>query len=339
MSDVLRAPLRIPVALLLGLLGGVTCTVAWLLAGGGDYWPVWAWIGAGGAVGALVVVRAAWRLRAARARWTAAHVGLGAVAAGVVAGVWGATGGGPWLGWPLLGIGVAVSVHLLLAYADRLPPRPSERRLSARVDELLVSRRGALDAQVSELRRIERDLHDGAQSRLVALNVLLGRAEGRDDLSPAAARLVREARQEAVAAIAELRDLARGIAPPLLDERGLGSAIEALALRSPVAVVDVEADLDGRLPRSVEAAAYFVVAEALTNIAKHAPGARARVRLHADDGRLALVVQDDGPGGADPAGSGLVGLRHRVAALDGTLAVAPAPGGGTAIHVELPCGS
>ena len=333
-----RAPARTTIALLLWLLLGLTATGVWALAGGGVYWPNWVWIGAGGLVGALLVVRVAWGQGGARVRWAVAHAGLGAVAAAVVVGVWMLAGRGPWLGWTLLGIGLAVALHLVLAFAERFPPQPIEHRLSERVDELTRTRSGVLDVQAAELRRIERDLHDGAQSRLVALNVLLGRAELELERAPAAGALIHQARGEATAAIAELRDLARGMAPPLLADRGLEAAVEALTLRSPISVA-LDCSMNQRASRPTEAAAYFVVAEALTNVIKHAPGAAAQVSIAAGDGMLEVVVVDDGDGGADPLGSGLTGLRQRVEALDGRLAITSKPGDGTRITAELPCGS
>jgi len=152
------------------------------------------------------------------------------------------------------------------------------------------------------------------------------------------AALVRAAREDAGLAIAELRDLARGIAPPILADRGLKAAIEALARRSAIEVI-IDADPDRRPLPVVETAAYFVVAEAVTNVAKHAAGAPARVRVTLDaDDILVLEIADEGPGGADAAGSGLTGLRSRVEALDGRLSVASPPGGGTTVRAELPCG-
>jgi signal transduction histidine kinase len=215
---------------------------------------------------------------------------------------------------------------------------PTEKaRLDLRVRQLTESRDDATEAQAAELRRIERDLHDGAQARLVALSMLMGRAEERLDDDPETAELVRRARAEASAAIGELRDLARGIAPPVLADRGLQAAIEALARRS-VIPVTVEAELDRRPPPVVETAAYFVAAEAITNVAKHAGGAGAHVRVDGDPDRVVVEVADDGPGGANPAGSGLTGLRHRVEALDGTLDITSGDRG-TMVRAVLPCGS
>jgi signal transduction histidine kinase len=217
------------------------------------------------------------------------------------------------------------------------PPRGEE--LAERVDVLTTTRAGAVDAQATELQRIERDLHDGAQARLVALAMSLGMAEDKlDSGDPAQAReLLAEARGDARTALTELRDLARGIHPPILADRGLEAAITSIAARSPLAVT-IEADLPERPPAAVEAAVYFVVAEALANATKHS-GARALlVRLALRDGVLAVDVADDGRGGADPQGSGLLGLGRRVAALDGTLSVVSPPGGGTTLHAELPTG-
>jgi signal transduction histidine kinase len=230
----------------------------------------------------------------------------------------------------LLGLGVTLAVHRMAASPDR-------DELEVRVDQLTRTRSGALDVQAAELRRIERDLHDGAQARLVALSLPLGRAEERLSDSPEAAELVRRARREAGAAIAELRDLARGIAPPVLADRGLVAAVASLADRSP-SHVELEADLPGRPPPVVETAAYFVVAEALTNAAKHAPGAAVKIAVNERDGALVVAVADDGPGAADAGGNGLTGLRQRAEALDGSLRVTGTAGGGTTIEAVLPCG-
>jgi signal transduction histidine kinase len=214
--------------------------------------------------------------------------------------------------------------------------RPGQRSLELRVDELTRTRSGALNVQASELRRIERDLHDGAQARLVALSMQLGRAEERLADHPDSAALVRRAREEATAAIRELRDLARGIAPPVLADRGLVAAVESLANRS-TANVEVVGHLDHRLPPVVETAAYFVVAESLTNVVKHAPGASARVTLTVDGAMLVVEVADNGPGGADATASGLHGLKQRVEALDGRLEVHSVAREGTVIWAVLPC--
>ena len=216
---------------------------------------------------------------------------------------------------------------------------PSQNQLQARVEALTASRDRAVDSAEDERRRIERDLHDGAQQRLVALAMDLGMARAKLETDPAAATaLVGEAHEEAKRALAELRDLARGIHPAVLADRGLDAAISALAARSPVPVgVEVAT---GRLPGPVESTAYFVVAEALTNAAKHARAAEIGVRITRHRDLLVVEVIDDGAGGADPAGgTGLRGLADRVAAIDGRLTITSPPGGPTVIRAELPCGS
>jgi signal transduction histidine kinase len=209
--------------------------------------------------------------------------------------------------------------------------------LAARVERLTETRAGAVDVATAELQRIERDLHDGAQARLVALAMDLGMAEERFDRDPEGAmELVGEAREEAKRALAELRDLARGIRPGLLEERGLEAAIAALAARSPVPT-RATVDVPRRPPANVESAAWFVVSEALTNTAKHSNAQRATVWVTLRQDSLHVDVVDDGRGGADPSGAGLRGLAQRVAALDGTLEVNSPPGGPTLVRAVLPC--
>jgi signal transduction histidine kinase len=196
-----------------------------------------------------------------------------------------------------------------------------------------------VDAQAAELRRIERDLHDGAQARLTALAMDLGMARARLTSAPeSAAVLLDEAHAEAKRALTELRDLARGIHPAVLSDRGLDAAIAALAGgTSPT--IDVVVDTGGRLPAAVEGAAYFVVAECLANARKHGRADTVRVRVARSRGTLGVEVHDDGVGGADPHGGGLDGLRRRVEALDGSLSVVSAPSRGTTVRAEFPCES
>jgi len=221
------------------------------------------------------------------------------------------------------------------AYVARWLLAPS---LAARVEQLTETRAGAVDAAAAELQRIERDLHDGAQARLVALAMDLGMAEERFDRDPESAReLVVEAREEAKRALAELRDLARGMRPSLLAERGLGPAVVALSARSPVPAT-ATVDVPVKLPVAVETAAWFVVSEALANTAKHSGAGHAAVWLTQRDGHLEVEVVDDGRGGANPSGTGLRGLAQRVAALDGSLEVHSPPGGPTVVRAVLPCG-
>jgi signal transduction histidine kinase len=195
-----------------------------------------------------------------------------------------------------------------------------------------------VDQQEAELRRIERDLHDGAQARLVALGMSIGMAEQKMKDDPDGAReLLEEARAGAGQALKELRDLARGIHPPVLADRGLEAAVTALADASPLRVT-VHAGIGSRPAAPVESAAYFVVAETLANAGKHSRARRVDIRMARDEDMLTVEVADDGVGGADPTGGGLSGLRRRIEALDGTLRVASPPGGPTLIRAEMPCG-
>jgi signal transduction histidine kinase len=213
-----------------------------------------------------------------------------------------------------------------------------EAELRARVAELHTSRARIIAVGDAERRRLERDLHDGAQQRLVALALALRMARSRVETDPAAAAsLLDTAMTQLTEALSELRELARGIHPAVLTDRGLHAALEALAGRAPVEV-ELATEAEGRLPAQVEAAAYFVVAEALTNVAKYAGAERAVVRVAREDGHAVVEVRDDGRGGADPAaGSGLRGLADRIAALDGRLVVHSPPGRGTVVRAEIPC--
>ena len=320
----------------LALLAALLCTAVWAVTGGW-FWPVWPWLGL--SVSAALVTWWAWGV-ASPGRLLARHTILAVIVAATCVGVWLAAGadGTFWPKWVLVGIGATVGLHAIVSFRDRLPGARRERALAARVDRLEQTRRGALDVQAAELRRIERDLHDGAQARLVSLTMRLGRAEARLDADPEAAALVRAARDDASAAIAELRDLARGIAPPVLADRGLVAAVEALGERAPLPV-EVHGHLAARPLPVVETAAYFVASEALTNVAKHAPRAAATVEIEEQEGELRLRVTDDGPGGAVATGSGLTGLRQRVDALDGRFELSSPAVGGTVVEVVLPCGS
>ncbi|WP_371566706.1 sensor histidine kinase [Streptomyces canus] len=255
--------------------------------------------------------------------------------------------------WPdalavcLLGVGwIAIMLGLTPGMA-RLQANPGRRLLSAgpdadlslRVAELTATRAAALDAHATELRRIERSLHDGTQNRIVTVTVLLGAARRMVARDPAGAdELLERAQSAAEQALAELRTVSRSILPPVLADRGLAGALTGLAAESAVpCTVDVE--VPRRCAASVEATAYFVVAEALTNIAKHSGASRATITVRAPGSRLLLRITDDGRGGADEhAGSGLTGIRHRIAAHDGTLHLTSPPGGPTVLEADLPCG-
>jgi len=248
----------------------------------------------------------------------------------------------------VLGLGVALAILTAwlcaaLAWAEaRLAGvllAPSDRqRLAARVEDLTRTRAAAADVQAAELQRIERDLHDGAQARLVAVTMELGRARERMDDDPELAReLVESAHREAAAAIVELRELVAGIYPAVLADRGLDAAVSSVASSSSVPVT-VHVSLEGRLPAAAEVAAYFVVAEAIANVGKHSNAEHAEIRIDRSGDLVVVEVEDDGDGGADRAnGSGLSGLADRVAALDGRLLVSSPTGGPTIVRAEIPC--
>ena len=309
---------------------------AWIAAGAGYFWPGWVIIGC-----VCVVAPIGWwhhlggRANTPRTRvWL--HLDVSATVVALLLAIWVLSGAqGPWVFWPVFALALLLGLHALFDLREDVPQLQT-RELQERVDTLSRTRRQAVDAQAAELRRIERDLHDGAQARLVALTMLLGRAEVELADEPPAAELVRAAREEASLAIKELRDLARGISPPVLADRGLVAAARSLTDRGR-AVLTVSGSEDRRPPPAVENAAYFVLAEALTNAIKHAPEAGVRVGLALDPDSLIVDVTDDGPGGADPTGTGLQGLRARVEALDGTFTLTSPPGGPTELHVELPC--
>jgi signal transduction histidine kinase len=275
--------------------------------------PLWIWLGTGwysyGAVWSIDTLPA----------------GLLCLPQGVVilaAGLWAA----PWLR----------RVDARFARLFLAPTRAAELRL--RVTQLTVTRTDTVDAQAAELRRIERDLHDGVQARLVSLSMVIGLADTLVDRNPAEAhKLLAEARAASGAALVELRHLVRGIHPPVLAERGLGGAVRALTLSLPVPIT-VDVDLPGRLDTPVESAAYFAVAEALTNMIRHSRAHTGSVSVRYTDGALTMVVTDNGAGGADPAaGTGLRGIQRRLAAFDGTIALLSPRGGPTVITMELPC--
>ena len=255
--------------------------------------------------------------------------------------------------WPdalavaLLGVGWIAIILGLMPGMARLQSAPGRRLLAAgpdvdlslRVAELTATRAAALDAHATELRRIERSLHDGAQNRLVSVAVLLGAARRMVVRDPAGAdELLERAQSAAETALAELRTVARGILPPVLADRGLAGALSGLAADCAVPC-RIDVDVPERCAASVEATAYFVVAEALTNIAKHSGARHATITARGSGGRLVLRVEDDGRGGADAeGGSGLTGIRRRIAAHDGDLTLTSPLGGPTVLTVDLPCG-
>jgi signal transduction histidine kinase len=240
-------------------------------------------------------------------------------------------------GWPVV-LAAAIAGFSLTRRTIVADARASRTALTNRVERLAETRAEAVDAAAAELRRLERDLHDGAQARLVALGINLRTAERLIRTSPDAAEaLIADCRETSSQALADLRDLVRGIYPPVLADRGLGDAVRALALDCPVPVM-TEIDLPGRPSAPVESAVYFAVAEALNNVAKHADADRALIRMSYEAGSLRAEVTDDGSGGAVAGnGTGLAGIERRLSAFDGILAVSSPAGGPTIVVIEVPC--
>ncbi|MFE2377456.1 sensor histidine kinase [Streptomyces sp. NPDC059398] len=243
------------------------------------------------------------------------------------------------IGWIVVGLRYGpqlIRAHFRVTRSALAPTREAE--LGERIDRLTATRHDAVDSSAAELRRIERDLHDGAQARLVAMGMNLSTVEALIEKDPAQARkMLSMARESSAEALTELRDLVRGIHPPVLAERGLEDAVRALALRLPMATA-VEVDMAGRAEAPVESAAYFAVSEALTNAVKHAGADRIWVDIHHTGGMLRLSVTDDGHGGASVGrGSGLSGIERRLGTFDGVLAVNSPVGGPTMVTMEIPC--
>jgi len=246
-------------------------------------------------------------------------------------------------GTAMLGLGLWLAPRVMRQHGAPLAdPELAARaqQLTQRVQTLTQTRSDAVDTAAAELRRIERNLHDGAQARLVALGMSLRAAERLFPSNPEAAlALVSEAKENSARALTELRDLVRGIYPPVLADRGLADAIRSLALDTPL-YTEVHVDLPGEIEMPVAAAVYFAVAEALANAAKHAQARSVRIVLSHAAGMLRAEVTDDGAGGADPArGTGLAGVERRLATFDGILAVSSPPGGPTIVVIEVPCAS
>ena len=235
----------------------------------------------------------------------------------------------PWL---------TAAVGTLDVRAGRVLLGPSRaEELEHRVERLAETRAGVVDAADAERRRLERDLHDGTQQRLVSLAMRLGMARAEHPEAAKANQIIAEAHEEAKAALLELRQLVRGLHPAVLEDRGLDAALSGVAARLPIPV-RLSVDVLRRPSPTVEAVAYFVVSEGLTNIAKHAQASQAEVFVQRAGDRLHIIVSDDGVGGADPArGTGLAGLAKRAASVDGTFEIASPPGGPTLLTVDLPC--
>ena len=235
---------------------------------------------------------------------------------------------------PLLTAGVQ-TLNVLAAKALLGPSRAEE--LEQRVEELAQTRAGAVDAADAERRRLERDLHDGTQQRLVSLAINLGMARAQATTTEEARRAIADAHEEAKSALAELRDLIRGLHPAVLEDRGLDAALSGVVARMPIPV-RLTVDLPRRPAPVIEAVAYFVVSEGLANIVKHAQASQAEVVVSRTRDRLHIIVSDDGVGGADPArGTGLAGLAKRAASVDGTFEIDSPADGPTLLTVDLPC--
>jgi signal transduction histidine kinase len=311
-------------------------TVVWSLTGPYDYyWPGWVWLAL--ATPFAVVEGIRWGIRTHTPTRLSVHLALAAVVEAICVYVWLMTGlGYPWPLWPLLGLVLSLATHALI-----WPPQTGarEKELEERVGALTSSRRSVLEIQALELRRVERDLHDGAQARLVSLGMSLGLAEQLMETDPYQAKdLLADARAHAGDALSDLRDLVRGIHPPVLADRGLGAAIEALVVTVPIPV-EVTMDLPpGTVPDPVESALYFAVAESIANVVKHSGANKAWIRVEQSPEALSVVIGDDGRGGADAdRGSGLAGIARRLAAFDGTLTVISPPGGPTVLRMDIPC--
>jgi signal transduction histidine kinase len=312
----------------------------WALTSRGYFWPVWVALVLGVALGihgwfVLLRERPTLVKRFHGSRALAGTAGVGALVAGYLVAVWAITAHGYfWPVWPML----VIAIVLVALTAAALVSSPHRAEMAERIETLESSRAGAVDLQDSELRRIERDLHDGAQARLVALGMSLGMAEQKlADDPQRVSELLAEARAGAEHALRELRDLARGIHPPVLADRGLEAALSSLVGATPMSVT-LSVDTANRPAPAVETAAYFVVAEALANAAKHSQAEHVEIRVAHTGDTLELQVKDDGTGGANLNGSGLSGMRRRVEALDGKLSVTSPTGGPTTIRAELPCG-
>jgi signal transduction histidine kinase len=305
-------------------------TLIWALTSRGYFWPEWTFIVLGLPLAIHAVVELATEQVPPARRSLAVHGGVSVVAAIFFTLIWAVTSRGYfWPVWPIIVLALAFVVHAIAELGRR----------GRRITELEETRAGAVDQQESERERIERDLHDGAQARLVALGMSLGMAEQKLATDPAAAQaLLAEAQQGTREALEELRVLARGIHPPVLADRGLEAAIAALADRTPLEV-KLAVDVPRRPPRAVETAAYFVAAEGLANAGKHAGATHVDIAVREETDELTVEIVDDGGGGADASGSGLSGLARRVEALDGRLEVVSPAGGPTTIRAVMPCGS
>jgi signal transduction histidine kinase len=329
-----RTLLRFEVFISVIIGGGIG--LGWALTGAhGTFWPRWVWFGLAAPIWLQGSVL--WGLRVPRGRrFLALQVSVSFALAVMFLVIWMLTGFHYfWPVWPILGLGVLLALHVWMA-RDQSAAR--EQALTDRVDVLTRTRRGALDIQAAELQRIERDLHDGAQARLVSVAMSLGLAESLLASKPnELPGLLVEARSTTLAALDDLRTVMRGIQPPVLADRGLEGAIRALALDVAVPVT-VSGSLPGRPPVPVESAVYFTAAECLANVVKHSGATAASVSLRHGAGLLSVTVGDNGHGGARlDGGTGLQGVARRLESFDGTLDISSPAGGPTTITMEVPC--
>jgi len=309
--------------------------LAWSLSGRGYFWPRWVWFGVATALTAEFLVRTVLGVRPGRRRWLASGRAASGLLAAVDVVVWLLSGGGFF--WPMfiiVPLAGAVGAHTWIV--GRLP-NEREEELTERVGTLARSRQVALDGQAAELKRVERDLHDGTQARIVSLALTLGMAEDVIHKDPqAAARLLGEARSTASGALDDLRAVMQRIHPAVLSDRGLVPAVRALALDLALPVT-VTGEFPPGLPPPVQSALYFAIAECLANVVKHSHATVAGVTFGADGSDLTVVVSDDGVGGADlTRGTGMRGIIHRLETVDARLDVASPRGGPTRATITLP---
>jgi signal transduction histidine kinase len=327
-----RGPVLVAVGLGLGLC--VAATLGSMMQGG-YFWARWIWFAVVLVFAAFAAVRQGLKAAPGNVLFSL-HARLSVVLALTDIAIWALAGAGPFFpAWTISGYAVLLGIHAIIRYRRR---DSREQQLARRVDVLTRTRRGAVDVQAAELQRIERDLHDGAQARMVSLAMNLGLAEELAKRDPdAVVEMLAEARQSALTAVDELRTVMSGIQPPVLSDRGLLGAIEALALDLSVPAT-VTATLPGRPPTPVESAVYLAVAECLANVVKHSHARTAWVALRYSRGVLSVDVGDDGIGGATiGTGTGLAGIVRRLELFDGNVRIHSPAGGPTKVSMEVSC--
>ncbi|MGW2900595.1 sensor histidine kinase [Streptomyces sp. NPDC001212] len=329
-------PWRWPARVRIGLAAVVSAAAGllWADTGGGDFWPRWVWFGLATVLAADQLLRWVLRVPPGRRRWLALDGALCALIATDDVAIWALSGGG--LFWPIFTFLALPMVWGTHAFLVSRHPDDRERALVARVDTLTRTRRGAVESQAAELKRVERDLHDGAQARLVSLGVTLGMAQDLIHRDPdAAAEMLGEARSTAGSALEDLRTVMHSIQPPVLADRGLADAVRALALDLPLPVT-ITGDPPPDIPVAVQTAGFFAIAECLANTVKHGQATAASVTYVTDPQVLRVEVGDNGVGGAVVApGRGLHGIVQRLAILDGQLDVDSPAGGPTRVTITV----